>query len=371
MRSMLSFVLAAALVACAGAPATTDAGGAPAPETGTVTPGSGASRIDSPWPVKTRMHVDLWLHGFAMLQRDTTKVPFFRRGYVESQRTAKSRANITTSLDANGERLRARMALNRDLVHAQFLALYFGSWDEMLQGIRLFVDSEGDPRRAGTPQAQQVILLLGGYFQTAQDRDWLRLLTESLQDEANRWYRSWWSQQQRERAPIVERVDSLWNKQYRPRLQGYLNNTQQSAGDFYLSIPLDGEGRSLNVGKARSVVTVGFPERQSDAIEAVYVFVHEAASAIASQAINDNTTPAEKRTGEFDRLSSSGLVRGGEMILAKMAPDLVDGYARYYLRAAGVSASGDARAALTREFPLPEAIRSAIQRQVDIVLGGI
>jgi hypothetical protein len=49
----------------------------------------------------------------------------------------------------------------------------------------------------------------------------------------------------------------------------------------------------------------------------------------------------------------------------------VDGYARFYLRAAGVSTTGDAQAALVREFPLPDLIREAINRQIDAVLGGI
>jgi hypothetical protein len=58
-------------------------------------------------------------------------------------------------------------------------------------------------------------------------------------------------------------------------------------------------------------------------------------------------------------------------LLAKIAPDLVDGYARYYLRSAGRTPTGDPRAALATEFQLPETIMGAITRQIDIVLGGI
>ena len=52
---------------------------------GTVTTGGAGPTAEpaSPsviWPVKTREHVDLWLHGFAMLQEDTTFVPFFKCG---------------------------------------------------------------------------------------------------------------------------------------------------------------------------------------------------------------------------------------------------------------------------------------------------
>ena len=96
--------------------------------------------------------------------------------------------------------------------------------------------------------------------------------------------------------------------------------------------------------------------------------------------------PQGMRADACQRLQSRGLpssVRGGRRFHAacgnytfgssiqKVAPELVDGYARYYLRSAGRSATGDVRAALAAEFPLPETIMGAINRQVDIVLGGI
>jgi len=37
---------------------------------------------------------------------------------------------------------------------------------------------------------------------------------------------------------------------------------------------LDGEGRSLTNGKQSNVITVAFPERPSDAAEAIYVISH-------------------------------------------------------------------------------------------------
>ena len=78
MKSLVrSFGLASAvalIVACAsvggGTGGTATSGGAAEPATPGVI-----------WPIKTREHVDLWLHGFAMLQEETTSVPFFKRGY--------------------------------------------------------------------------------------------------------------------------------------------------------------------------------------------------------------------------------------------------------------------------------------------------
>ena len=81
---------------------------------------------------------------------------------------------------------------------------------------------------------------------------------------------------------------------------------------------------------------------------------------------------AEKRNGTGDRYASNALVRGGALMLQRAAPELADGYARYYLRSARVPfTTGDPMAALAAAFPLPDALRDAIQRQIEIVMGGI
>jgi len=117
---------------------------------------------------------------------------------------------------------------------------------------------------------------------------------------------------------------------------------------------------------------VNFPETPADAREALFTLAHEVVSSVTAIAIDDNTSPSEKRNGVGDRYASAALVRGGALLLQRIAPELADGYARYYLRAARVSISGgDPMAALATTFPLPDAIRDGIQRQLDVVLGGI
>src|SRR3954470_24125566 len=73
----LATALAIAANACmsaAGAPATSQ--GTPSPTaTGTATGPTDA------WPVIARDHLDLWLHGYALLTRDTATIPYFERGY--------------------------------------------------------------------------------------------------------------------------------------------------------------------------------------------------------------------------------------------------------------------------------------------------
>jgi hypothetical protein len=63
------------------------------------------------------------------------------------------------------------------------------------------------------------------------------------------------------------------------------------------------------------------------------------------------------------------------MLLAAVAPELLDGYRRYYLAQAGVRPDAADTAsrlrAFDRTFALPPVIREAVQRQVDIVLSGI
>lgn len=318
------------------------------------------------WPMNTYEHLDLWLHGFAMIQDDTTLVPYFRRGYKAEMSDLKRRANVTTQLDANIARLRQRFAQNPRLVNAQFVPLYFASLDDLVQAMDYFQRANGDPRAANSQEMANLIQLLSGYFPTQPDRDWASLFVQSIRDENNRFYRAYWDQQQRERATTLTAARSLWQNTYRPRFERFLNNSSQGGGEIVLSLPLDGEGRTLSGGKQQNSTAVTFPAREADAPEAIYVVAHELVGQIVQTAVNDNVTPTQTREGLTDRYVANGTVRAGAMLLQKIAPELLSGYQSYYLRSANRSGSS-----FTTVFTLPDAIRDAISRQIDIVLGGI
>ncbi|MEO8575567.1 MAG: hypothetical protein ABI556_02650 [Gemmatimonadales bacterium] len=366
MRSMKARVatmagIVAALSACASVGGTTTE----STDQGTTSP------PPSEWPVRTREHVDLWLHGFAMIQDDTSQVPFFRRGYKAEMQDLKRRSNVTTQLDANVGNLRNRLAINPGLVNAQFVPLYFESLDEMVRALDIFQRADGNPRAAGNQETAELIATLAGYFPLPADREWVRLFTQSIRDENTRFYQSYWDQQQRERGVVVTEVERMWQRTYRPRLQRFLNNTRQAGGEILLSLPLDGEGRTLTAGKQQNATAVTFPMRTSDAAEAMYVVAHEIVGSEVRTAVEDNVTPTDRRAGVLDRYIAAGAVRGGLILLQKVAPELVDGYARYYLRSSGRPVGSNPVTSLAAAFPLPDAIRDAIARQIDVVLGGI
>ena len=369
VRSFAVAMAASLVAACA------SVGGGPG---GTVTNGGGVSTPDQTvsqpgiiWPVKTREHVDLWLHGFALLQEDTTFVPFFRRGYTTDMTVRKNRGNVVTQLDANRDKLRQRLSVNSQLINAQFVPLAFSSWNELTQTVDLFVRANGDPRGASSQEQASAIAFLAAYFQTGPDRDWLRLFVQSLNDESTKFYHSYWLQQQRERANVLELVDTLWQRTYRPRMQRFLNNTQQGNGTVLLSLPLDGEGRSVNNSKQSNAITVTFPDRPNDAVEAIYVIAHEVVGGIAGTAVSDNITPEQRRTGLGERYQSSAAVRGGALLIQRVAPEALDGYMRYYLRSVNRPAGSNVAATFTSTFSIPDTIRDALTRQLDVVLGGI
>jgi hypothetical protein len=358
-----AFVVALSTGACT----TIGGGGVPVSE-----PAPTQQPVAGQWTVNVRDHVDLWLHAFALLQTDSTRVPFFRRGYRDSVLADRRRANVVTMIDANRDRLAARFLAFPNLVSAQFIPLYFGTWEETRQSAEIFLRTEGDERAAGDLRSQQIIRLFAGYFPTHPDREWLRLFLLATEDERLKFFASYWREQQRVRSAARTSVDSLWLNGYRQRFARFLNNSGSDRGTILLSLPLNGEGRTLDVGQRTRLVAVNFPSTPSAAREALYTFAHEVVSSVTALAIEDNLSPAEKRAGTGDRYASAALVRGGAMLMQRAAPELADGYARYYLSAARVTfSSGDAMAALARAFPLPDAIRDGIQRQIDIVLGGI
>jgi hypothetical protein len=359
---LLVVLSAAALAACA-------SGGATQGETAPSPGGSGtAAPVAQVWPVVTREHVDLWLHGFAMVMDDTARVPYFRRGYRDRMTAARSAARVSTLLDANRSQLRARFAANPGLaLNAQFLPLSFASEADLRRALDLFLQAAGDPQRAGDQQAQAVIAFLARAFPLAADREWLALFSSSVRDEYDKFYRGYWAQTQRDRAPVLAAVDAAWQNTYRPKFQRFLNNTQQQGGEMILSLPIGGEGRTSNGGDRANQVTVTFPETTADAVEAIFVMAHEVVGGLANTAVTDNTTPAQQREGLASAYVSAAQVRGGALLLQRVAPELVAGYTRFYLRQANASAS----ASLASAFPLPANLVEAIDRQLGVVLGGI
>ena len=364
-KTVKTIAAAIALVAVACAPATTTT---PVPGTGSA---DRTAPSDAPWPVQTREHIDLWLHGFAMLQDDTALVPLFGRGYRDRMIVARNSANVTTRLDANRDQLRARFAQNLQLGNAQFVPLYFRSMGDMQQAISYFLQANGNPQAAGSREIASVIALLAGYFPAEGDRNWLRQFWPALADESSKFYHNFWVRQQSERAPVIAAVDSLWQQVNRPQLQRFLDNTQQSRGSVLLSLPLDGEGRTLHSGADATTTAVTFPETRAAALDAIFVVVHEIVAAITNTAVTDHLTPAEQRQGLAERYISAAAVRGGAILLQRLSPGIADAYARYYLRAANRPVGTNPMTSLANVFPLTEEIRSAIIRQIDIVLGGI
>ncbi|GLC27072.1 hypothetical protein [Roseisolibacter agri] len=369
VRLALAGALALPLLAACGGGAAPET--APTPSTGGAASGSATPQPAAVWPLRTREHVDLWLHGFAMLVDDTAQVPIFRRGYRAAAQAAKG--NTTTQLDAERDRLRQRLATNPRLaLGAQFVVMPFASWDELKGAANVFAQAGGDPQRASDQRTAAMIAFLAGTFPTAADREWLRLFVNALDDESTRFFHRYWMDAQRDRSPALAAADTMWQRVARPALQRFLNNTQQRDGELLLSIVLGGEGRTQTGGtRTSNLVTVGFPASAADAAEVSYAAAHEVAGTIAGSVVGDNVTPNEQRAGLADRYVSAAQVRGGLILLQKTAPSLAAGYARFYLREAGRSATGDPVAALVAAFPLPSAIADALTRQIDITLGGI
>lgn len=323
------------------------------------------------WPVKTREHVDLWLHGFAMLQEDTARVPLFARGYRERMTVLKNSRNVYTDLDANRDRLARTIAGKPALVGAQFIALYFGSWQELTRAFEYFQTAEGDPRRASNEEAQGIIAFLAQQFPTPEDREFARIFVRALSDESAKFHHDWWVAEQRERSAALARADDLWQDRWRPALQRFLNHTQQASGDLIPSLALGGEGRALPAGRG-SQYAVASPSTPDSAEVLLYAFVHEAIGSIAQVAVNDNLTPVQKRNGLADQYGSVGLVRGGAILVERVDPAAAERYARWYLAQAGEPVpSSNALAALAVAFPMPDEMIESIRRQVDIAFGGI
>jgi hypothetical protein len=355
------------LAACHSGPVLVTSVPASSPPTTTIPAAEREGAVVSGWRVATREHVDLWLHGFAMLQADSSLVPYFRLDYRDQIAGARRQ----TLLDTNHDRLRQRAAENPQLTSAQFLALYFASWDDLRQGVQRFLQDNGDVERARGYEMRRMYATLATYFPAATDREWLATFVSSLEDERTRFFEAHWRQEQQRRASVHAAIESQWSGETGLAIGRFLTASDQRRGTILLSTPLGGEGRTLNVGRGDNFMAVTFPATGEDPREAFFVVAHEAVGSVSNQVVRDNSSPADERSGESARWASLAAVRGGAILLERVAPQLADGYRRYYLRLARQPVSGDVTQRFAAAFVIPENIRVALERQIDVILGGI
>ncbi len=324
------------------------------------------------WPVKTREHVDLWLHGFALLSADSSTVPLFARDYRDHVTIEKNKRGVYTAFDSSRAALAATLRNRPVLEGAQFVALYFGTWEELRQAVDYFVQAEGDPSKAKNRQVQGIIAFLAQQFPRKEDREFAQRFMTALEGERAAFHHQWWLDEQRARTAALAAADSLWQSKWRPALQTYLNHTQQGNGDLIVSLVLGGEGRAVPAGDNASQYAVAWPTTPDSAEVLLFSFAHEAAGAVANVAVNDNLTPAQQRDGAGAKLSATGLVRGGALLVERVDPALGERYARWYLKQAGkpVPASG-ALAALAIAFPMPDEMIASMKRQIELAFVGI
>ncbi len=316
------------------------------------------------WQLKVREHVDLWLHGWALVLDDTATVPLFRRGWRDETTVLKNQRGVITALDTSLAWLREGVRRNPALAQGQFVALYAPTLLELQRGLEAFETSGGNPRRAGDRAA--IVAALAQTFATPADRVWLRRFAQGLQDEYDRWFHQWWVEQQRQRAGVIAAATATWQGALRERVAPFLKETRQLNGEGVLVLPLAGEGRTVMLGPQQPSAAVGLPARVDQANEVVFALIHEQVGALALQVVADNTTPAEKRAGVADQVSAIAAVRAGALLLEKVAPSLAEGYRQFYLAEARATGRPFAQV-----FALPPAIATGLSRQLDLMLGGL
>ena len=310
-----------------------------------------------------------------MVSNDSAPIPLYRRGYRDSLTVLKNRENILTSLDANRGALATRLNASPAYLQAQFIPLDMANWDVLYAFAQRFLRFEGEKGRALDPESRARVQQFAAIFPAEADREWLQVFVNGVQEEQVRFFAEEHSRLVRNRNAVVTAVDSLWQQVYRPKFDRFLSNTAQKNGDILLSVPIGGEGRTGTGRNQRTVVVVPFPARVADAHEVVLVFAHEITGTLVGSVVADNTTPAQQRAGTAERLLLFGQVRAGAMLLERIAPELLDAYMLFYLKEAGAPAVRETGAALastfSRRFEMPQTLIDAIQRQLEIVLGGI
>lgn len=331
-------------------------------------------RPNGPWPIKTREHVDLWLHGYALLTDDTSHVPLFRKGYRDSLIVVRNAARQTSRLDSDRAALQATLTATPALVNGQFYAQHFTNYGTLRVSLKQLTQSKGRVESARDREQQAMLALAANYFGTAPMREFAEMFSAALQDESERFFHANWLETQRARAGVIARADSLWRTAWFPKLAGFLRGTGQRSGEIIVSPVVEGEGRTITVDPTMgSSMVVTLPPSADRTVEVLYGIVHEVVGTFAANAVKENLTPRQTSAGGADRLQTAAALRAGALLLQRTLPAELEGYARFYLRQLGrpVPASGSALAALVAAAPLSADMLETMNKQLDLFLGGL
>ena len=252
--------------------------------------------------------------------------------------------------------------------------MYFGSLQEIVSATDYFIRANGNPRAASDPQIQQQIALLAANFPSPADRNWLRLFVQSLQDESTKFFHAYWTGEQQARGAAYAAFQSAVDLALLSRSFRVFSTTRSKRPVSSCSRSRSGgEGRTVNDGKQSNLIAVEFPATIDAAPEALFGFVHEG-SRQARSAKRSPTTRPPRNNGRVSRSGTRAMVRSAAARYSFSAslPSWCRRTCAFYLATVGQNApSGDPSAAFAAAFSIPAAILSAINKQIDVVLGGI
>ncbi|MFW6079328.1 MAG: hypothetical protein ACODAE_06900 [Gemmatimonadota bacterium] len=338
------------------------------------------------WTVGVAEHIALWYHGLAYLEApgrtadDAGLPPRFRADYVDSIGAVKRRRGAyPTPLDERAAEFRDVIAGDDAYDPLQFLPLYFRDAEALFSSVELWVEAGGDPRRAGSRPAAEVITFLSRLFPGRDERRVVGEWTEVVRAEREAFYGTYWSERGPALAPTVSAVQRGWDG-LAPVLRDFLDYMRLEGGDLLLVPAIGPEGRIITAGPTppRAAVLVPPARRPGDAL---WSFVHELMYPLVDDVIRDYVAPVRIRELGLDVLGTRAAVRGGAMVLERVGPERVEAYRRFFLRSIDERAAavddaeadvvvGD-EASFERAFPLPPELERGLRETIEQALAGI
>jgi hypothetical protein len=346
------------------------------------------------WRFLAAEHVALWYHGLAHTGTPASdaarELPLYDPAYVPyTVAERRTRELETTALEtAAGEFATAFRAAD-SYRQLELLPLYFADQTSFDSGVRVWAQAGGDPRRAGSAEAANVVALLSGLFPQARQRDVIGRWLGVLADEETAFHRSLWQ----ERRPQLEAIATAAGQEWQllaGELQPLLAYLGLPGGDVFIVPALRDEGRLLLRGAGRPRIAVGVElaaameirtadnggERGGDAARlVVYRFLRELVTPLAGEAAREYLAPARVRQIGEELIVQRAAVRATALVLDAVSAEHGTEFRRAYVdhTGAGIPEGGltALEQAFRRAYPLPPELERGLANVMRNALAGI
>lgn len=323
--------------------------------------------------------VDIVFHCLAYFQLPGNPANLYSSRYLQQIQKAKQDLETgKTRLDLESQRLgeiyRKCPAL-QFLNLALFMADDFASFKQAMSFVDLKPEELEDPQETLAQRrerdksrpllfgnARRLIPVFQKHFPEVEEREFLKLFSACMEDEYNRFYRSYRESRQELDDAAFEVFSNYWKDQGLQLLSPWISRAKMDRATIYLCPVMKTVGRGVPVTEEREVhlnIVAPLPENPEEALQSGFIILHETVRRVTDDWVEPNLPKDE---AEASKIREFAAFTASRIHIQKRFPSLYAKFLKFFLNlpAADKRSIQQMENDFSEAYPLPPLIHNRI-----------